>query len=137
MIVKLHSLTKMEGLNDEEVEDKLDELNLGKKQLKHMIDKTKEEVRDLTVQFQVYNTKRSNLLLTFERIHARKQDAFWWIIIVSAPLMVLHSYAHEVPLFCLFNGYAFLVNWKALYQKEVPWAKLIAFLIIAATIKFV
>lgn len=135
----------MEGLNEVEEEeetesslkDKLDALNVGKKQLQKMVIEVKEEVRELTVQFQIYNTKRSNLVLTFERIRAQKQDAFWWIIIVSAPLMVLHSYAHEVPFFCLLNGYAFLVNWKALYQKELPWAKLIAFLIILSTIKFV
>jgi len=118
-------------------EEELERLRLNRDNVQAMLDKVKEEVRELTVTFQIYESKRSNLVFTFEKIWSRKKSVFWWLIIVSAPLLMLHSYAHEVPVFCFLNAYAFLVNWKSLYQREVPWAQVIAFIIIAATIKFV
>lgn len=130
-----------EVLDDDEEklspEEELEKLNLGKKHIEKMILTCQSEIKDLTIQHNIFHTKKSNLLFELERIYAKKQSLLWWFIIVSSALLILHSYSHKVYVFCFVNAYAFLVNWKALYVKEVPYAKTVAFILNVITLKFV
>lgn len=123
--------------SESNIVDELEKLNLGKAHIQKMLNTAREDVKELTVQYNVFHHRAHNLRSDFERIYSRKQTLIWWLVLVCSFLLLLHTYTHQAYVFCLLNGYAFLINWKSLYVKEIPWAKFVAFTINVITLKLV
>lgn len=110
--------------------------NIAIKALDETLIEKKRHITKLKTAIEAANSHKANLIFEWERLKARKQPAFWWVLILS--LIILHGFAwlgkkYMIAIMC---EYAFLVLWRGLYMKHTKYATSVAICVIAIGLYF-
>lgn len=92
-------------------------------ELKQCIITRKHEIEQLIGELEVYNTRKANLKIEYERYALKKQGSVWMFIVIS--LFVSRYLLINAGLFLVsfFAEFVFLLNWRSLYVRNVPYSK--------------
>ncbi len=97
-------------------------------ELKNLITKRKAEIVENSEFLEVFNTKKANLRGEFERYQARRQGGAWIFMMTFLAISSHLLFNGGLYLIAVITELVFLLNWRSLYVRNVPYAKPIGIL---------
>ena len=117
-----------EELSDFKVaQESMEQLKRQKqKELKH----TREEIRQMQEQIDVYRTRKANLIFMFERHALRRMPKTWYITFIPLYLFMLHFYFKGAYLLVALNTVGFVAVGRMIYVMHADYSLIFGFCII-------
>lgn len=106
------------------------DLEQSKKLIDEAIVATRREIQQLEQELVSCNTRKANLVAEYERSQARRMSGLWYFIILSLLVGEYMTINGGLLGWAIVCRYAFLINWRSLYVKQVPYARVVGLIVL-------